>query len=74
MNLGLSLELKFIFSNIEPEKKKRIYLTIKYQILIEWQVFSTGEACFIVYILKSTSNKIGYSVNLRVMISQHARD
>jgi len=45
MNLGLSPELKTIFSNIEPEKnknkktKKRIFLTIKYQILIEWQVF-----------------------------------
>jgi hypothetical protein len=36
--------------------------------------FSSGEACFIVDILKSKSNKIGYSVNLRVMISQHARD
>jgi LAGLIDADG endonuclease len=33
-----------------------------------------GEVCFIVDILKSKSNKIGYSVNLRVMISQHARD
>jgi len=36
--------------------------------------FSSGEACFIVDIIKSKSNKIGYSVNLRVMISQHARD
>ena len=36
--------------------------------------FSSGEACFIVDIIKSKSNKIGNSVNLRVMISQHARD
>jgi hypothetical protein len=36
--------------------------------------FSSGEACFIVDILKSKSNKIVYSVNLRVLISQHARD
>ena len=36
--------------------------------------FSSGEGCFIVDISKCKSTKIGYSVNLRVMISQHARD
>jgi len=36
--------------------------------------FVEGEACFIVDILKSKSNKNGYSVSLRVMISQHAKD
>lgn len=33
-----------------------------------------GRGLFIVDILKSKSNKIGYSVNLKVMISKHARD
>ena len=73
MNLGLSPELKTIFSNIEPEKKENIS---NYKIPNpNWVAgFSSGEACFIVDIFKSKSNKIGYSVNLRVMISQHARD
>jgi len=73
MNLGLSPELKTIFSNIEPEKKENIS---NYKIPDpNWVAgFSSGEACFIVDIIKSKSNKIGYSVNLRVIISQHARD
>jgi hypothetical protein len=33
-----------------------------------------GEACLYLIFLKAKSNKIGYSVNLRVMISQPARD
>jgi len=36
--------------------------------------FASGEACFIVDITKSNSNKIGSSVNLRFTISQHQRD
>jgi hypothetical protein len=36
--------------------------------------FYSGEACFIDNIFKSKSKKIGYSVNFRVIISQHARD
>ena len=39
MNLGLSLELKTIISNIELEKNKQKTENIsnyKYQILIEW--------------------------------------
>ena len=36
--------------------------------------FTSGEGCFIVDISKCKSTKIGYSVNLRIMISQHARD
>jgi len=73
MNLGLSPELKTIFSNIEPEKKEKYSLYQKPD--PNWVAgFSSGEACFIVDILKSKSNKNGYSVSLRVMISQHAKD
>jgi hypothetical protein len=35
---------------------------------------ASGEACFIVDITVWNSNKIGSSVNLRITISQHARD
>nr|YP_009517159.1 LAGLIDADG homing endonuclease [Blastosporella zonata]AYE93119.1 LAGLIDADG homing endonuclease [Blastosporella zonata] len=36
--------------------------------------FSSGEDCFMVDINKSKSNKIGQSVNLRFVISQHKKD
>ena len=73
MNLGLSFELKAIFPNIIPEPKEIIY---DYPIPDpNWVAgFVSGEGCFIVDINKSNSNKVGFSVNLRIMISQHARN
>ena len=73
MNLGLSFELKAIFPNIIPEPKEIIY---DYSIPDpKWVAgFVSGEGCFIVDINKSNSNKVGFSVNLRIMISQHARN
>ena len=73
MNLGLSPELKAHFPDLTVQPKEKIS---DYKIKDpQWVAgFSSGEACFIVDINKSKSNQIGYSVNLRIMISQHARD
>ena len=73
MNLGLSPELKAHFPDLTVQQKEKIS---DYKIKDpQWVAgFSSGEACFIVDINKSKSNQIGYSVNLRIMISQHARD
>ena len=88
MNLGLSLELKASFSDTirlsQPSVEKEnntyhsLYLVEKKSYNIpdpNWIAgFASGEACFIVDVAKSNSNKIGSSVNLRITISQHARD
>ena len=73
MNLGLSSELKAHFPDLTVQPKEKIS---DYKIKDpQWVAgFSSGEACFIVDINKSKSNQIGYSVNLNIMISEHARD
>uniref|UniRef100_UPI0030E4DDAC LAGLIDADG endonuclease n=1 Tax=Daedaleopsis nitida TaxID=1140402 RepID=UPI0030E4DDAC len=71
MNLGLSPELKAHFTDIKAQAKDKISY---YKIPDPHWLASSGEACFIVDINRSKSNQIGYSVNLRIMISQHARD
>ena len=60
MNLGLSLELKTIISNIELEKNKQKTENISNYKIPDpnWVVnFSSRESCLIVDILKSKSTK-----------------
>lgn len=79
MNLGLSPQLKAAFANIKPNKEidgvcfANTGIT---KIPCPYWVagFSSGEGCFLVDIVKCRSTKIGYSVGLRFMISQHSRD
>ena len=90
MNLGLSPEFKTIFYNQKKQKKKKKenISNYKYPVLGEAcflvDIFSCklvpGAVPGTVHQLAplttqlSKRNKIGYSVNLKVMISQHARD
>ena len=72
INLGLSPELKAHFPLIKASTSAEEKIS-DYKIPDpHW--LASGEACFIVDINKSKSNQIGYSVNLRIMISQHNRD
>jgi len=73
INLGLSNELKFNFINTVPVQRPTIKtINIPYFKLIS--VFVSGECNFCFYIFKSSSNKIGYQVKLRISITQHSRD
>jgi hypothetical protein len=92
MNLGLSSELKAQFPDIKPilslAKANNAAFAInepKSGTIADYIIpdpnwvagFSSGEACFMVDINKSTSNKIGLAyatVNLRFIISQHGKD
>ena len=73
MNLGLSLELKSIFSDVIPVKRPDVD-----NVQIEnpsWLTgFTSGDGCFSVKILKSTGSRLGWSVQLVFIISQHFRD
>ena len=84
MNLGLSPEFKTIFYNQKKKNKKENISNYKYPVLGEAcflvDIFSCNLVPGTVHQLAplttqlSKINKIGYSVNLKVMISQHARD
>ena len=73
MNLGISDELKFNFINTVPVKRP----TIKTNNIPDFNWISgfvSGDGNFFVDIFKSSSNKIGYQVKLRLSITQHSRD
>ena len=73
MNLGISEELKSNFINTVPVQR----LIIKTKDISDsnWiSGFVSGEGNFFVDIFKSSSNKIGYQVKLRLSITQHSRD
>ena len=81
MNLGLSPQLKAAFANINPNKEiEEPYLEntntgIKKITEPNWVAgFASGEGCFLVDLIKSKSTKIGFSISLRFIITQHSRD
>ena len=73
MNLGLSDELKSNFINTVPVQRPTINTTNIPD--SNWiSGFVSGEGNFFVDIFKSSSNKIGFQVKLRLSITQHSRD
>jgi hypothetical protein len=73
MNLGLSDELKPNFVDTVPVQR----LTIKTINIPDFNWISgfvSGEGNFFVDIFKSSTNKIGYQVKLRLSVTQHYRD
>ena len=73
MNLGLSEELKFHFINTVPVQRL-IIKTINIPDFNWISGFVSGDGNFFVDLFKSSSNKIGYQVKLRLSITQHSRD
>jgi hypothetical protein len=73
MNKGLSNELKAGFSNVIPVPRP---------IFAEQQIkdpnwlagFVSGEGCFMIKVIKSSSNFVGCQVKLVFQITQHSRD
>jgi hypothetical protein len=70
MNLGLSEELK----KLKTVPVQRPTIKTKYIPDPNWiSGFVSGEGNFFVDIFKSSSNKIGYQVKLRLSVTQHSR-
>ena len=73
MNLGLSEEFKLLF--IETVPVQRPMIKTRNIPDFNWiSGFVSGEGNFFVDIFKSSSNKIGYQVKLRLSVTQHCRD
>lgn len=73
INLGLSDTLKKAFPNINPiSRPLNIDRNIKDP---NWLAgFIDGEGCFNINIIKTQSNKTGYQVKARFILTQHSRD
>jgi hypothetical protein len=73
LNNGLSNELNTYFPDIK--KVNRIKVNIPTIINSYWIAgFISGDGCFYVNITKSKDCKIGYSIKLRISITQHSKD
>ena len=73
LNKGLSDELKQAYTNTISVPRP----LVEYQVIKNpyWLAgFSSGEGSFQLNLTKSSSNKIGYRVELRFQITQHVRD
>ena len=73
LNKGLSGELKTFFPNGISTKRSNV--SLPKNIDYNWIAgFTSGDGCFSINISKDKGYKNGYSVKLRVSISQHNRD
>lgn len=73
MNWGLSNALKTTFPMILKASRPEILNTET--INPNWIAgFTTGEGCFLVKIIKSSSHRLGVRVQLRFQLTQHSRD
>jgi hypothetical protein len=73
LNKGLSGELKLAFPNMIPVH--RPIVEFKGIPDMNWLAgFTTGDGCFLINIIKSSSYKSGAQVILRFLITQHSRD
>ena len=73
LNLGLNENLKNAFPNVIP--KVRPIFEVKAIQDPHWIVgFADAESCFFVEKSVSSTNKLGYQVRLKFIISQHSRD
>lgn len=73
MNLGLSDKLKAEFSGIKPVARP----LVENRLIPDpnWLAgFISGEGCFFIGIMKSSSHLLGERVKLRFTITQHSRD
>jgi hypothetical protein len=74
MNYGLTKELKLAFPTTIPCERPYVELPTLPNIAPFWLAgFVDGEGCFGIDINKA-STSIGYAVNLRFTVAQHARD
>lgn len=73
MNLGISNDLKLSFINTLPSQRP-IIKTTNIQDFNWISGFISGEGNFFVDVFKSSSNKIGFQVKLRLSVTQHSRD
>ena len=73
MNLGLTESLKIVFPYISHKVRPKVVdNNIKDH---NWVTgFTSGEGCFFVYVVRSTSTKLGETVRLKFQITQHIRD
>lgn len=73
LNKGLNEELKATFPTIVPVERPKVEdQEIKDP---NWlSGFTSGEGCFLVRIINSTSNRLGVQVKLVFQITQHSRD
>jgi hypothetical protein len=72
LNNGLSKKLSLNFPNVNKVNRIKVNLQSIYCNLVAG--FISGDGCFYVNILKSKDCKLGYSVKLRVSITQHSKD
>lgn len=73
LNKGLSKNLKLSFPDIILREKPKVILPLN--IDYYWFAgFFSGEGCFFIDIFKSKTHKIGYSVILRILVTQDLRD
>ena len=73
LNKGVSNKLKIDFPNTVKVIRSEKNLPVK--IDSHWIAgFFSGEGCFFINICKATDYKIGYSINLQIICSQHSRD
>jgi hypothetical protein len=73
INNGLTETLKSAFPGVIPvQRPVVVYKKIKNP---HWFAgFVSGEGCFFINISKSSSDKLGFSVKLRFILTQHTRD
>jgi hypothetical protein len=73
LNNGLSEKLKIHFPNIIKIEKPKQF--IPENIDFYWLAgFFSGDGCFLVRILRSKTHKVGYCIQLKVVITQHLKD
>ena len=73
MNLGLSDLLKSSFPDITRVERPLVKNTKIYD--PQWLAgFTTAEGCFMINILASKNNKLGFQVRLSFQLTQHSRD
>lgn len=73
LNNGLSSKLSTYFPQVK--KGNKIKVDLPYIISYSWITgFISGDGCFYISITKSKDCKLGYSIKLRVSITQHSKD
>lgn len=73
MNNGLSEELKAAFPKILPVPRPSV-LDYKIKDPHWFAGFTTGEGCFFIKIISSSSHRLGFQVLLVFELTQHSRD
>jgi hypothetical protein len=72
LNKGLSVELKTAFPNTIPANRPVVDQVIRDPYWIAG--FTSGEGCFFVNFIRSSTYRLGFQVILRFTLTQHSRD